>query len=143
MWGNKNAPGFKGGNERRYYMNKIFVGQPESTWMRIFPVKNATAAEIDVPYGLVVYEGTDGKFVPLTVIDATLNQKRLAVVVDENVKVPATSDVGCNLAIAGELDRAQLIVDGTVWADLSDANRIALETAMKLWGFGLAYVMQA
>jgi hypothetical protein len=143
MWGSKKIPGFEGGVERRLYMNKIFVGQPESTWMRIFPVKNSDAAPADVAYGLVIYEDlTDGTFSPVTTIDATLNDKRLAVVVDENVTAPANGEIKCNLAIAGELDKDQLVVDGVLWADLSDVDKVVLEAAMKRWGFGLALVMQ-
>ena len=147
MFGNKVLPGLEGYGANRYW-GSIWKGDPESTWGRIKKVKNKSGAPFLLPLGTVLkMDEADGAYVPMELSDIAgsfdaLPGPRLVIVADQNVVVtPPGTTVG--VGICGEVDQARLIVEGKAWEELTDAQRVMLESQLALWGFGLNDVVQA
>jgi hypothetical protein len=135
----------------------ILIGNPSIQIFRKMLVKNtSTADELVILEGLVVARVAGEIYKPLAVEEIPVTNAdpagdvpdalsaALAVVVDKQIVVPVQDGDGPGdhtiiCAVGGELDQSMIrFADGETWADLTDAQKTALDDALRLWGLNLA-----
>ena len=135
----------------------ILIGNPAIQVFRKALVENTSAAdEIEILEGLVVTRVSGETYRPLAVADIPVTNAdpdgsvpdalsaALAVVADKRVAVPVqdgdgpgTQTIIC--AVGGELDRSMIrFIGGETWDALTDAQKTAIDDALRLWGLNLA-----
>jgi hypothetical protein len=147
MFGNSTLPGFESlGTFRK--RNSIFVGSFDTTSAQVVTVANAAAAEVEIPMGAVLKLNiATGKYTAAVIADlpsaiAGLPGAPLVILADSTLKVPATGENTACVARAGRIDIDQVSIEGTKWRDLTDAQRVSLETVLRVWGFLPEIVLQ-
>ena len=135
MYGNERLPGFEGSETYRYE-GSIWRGVPESTWFKIVKISG------DVKQGAIVKEdGATGIYSAIAADEiistaANLPGVRLGIVADK--KPEETALIG----IQGQVDRNKLFIGETAFSELTDAQKINLNTQLDAWGFQLVNVEQ-
>jgi hypothetical protein len=140
MFGNSTLPGFESLGTFRP-KNSIFAGSFDTTSVVVATVKNADTAEAVVPLGTALkLDMADGKYIVAAVADIPVNPaglpgNALVIVADTTLKIDASSENTVCVARGGRIDIDQVQLGGVKWRDLTDTQRVALETALRVWGF--------
>ena len=135
MYGNEKLPGFEGSEQYRYE-GSIWCGSPESTWFKVVKISG------DVKQGSIVKEDSaTGVYSPIAVADiisatAALPGVRLGIVADKNPEETAL------IGIQGQIDKNKLLIGETAFSELTDEQKINLNTQLEAWGFQLLNVEQ-
>lgn len=155
MYGNEKLPGIAVSEQFRYD-NSIWQGYTQATWFKVVQVNGTDGAEIKA--GTIMKEViADGSYTPITASDivsvvADLPGVRLGIVADKSAKTGTTSIVegesvsepsSVLIGIAGVVDKSKLYVGDTAFSELTDAQKINLNTQLEAWNFQLVNVMQA
>ena len=136
MYGNERLPGFEASEQYKVTEGSVWRGQPESTWFKVVKISN------EVKRGIIVKEnGATGIYAPMTtddIITATANLPgvRLGIVADK--KAEGTALIG----IQGQVDSNKLLIGDTAFLELTDIQKINLNTQLEAWGFQLIDVKQ-
>ena len=147
MYGNTKLPGASVSETYKVSKGSIWRGYPEATWFKAVNVNGTDGAEIPA----------DGSYTPIAetdIITATANLPgaRLAIVADHTAKTGTTAEVDGEteaipasvlVGISGIVDKAKLFVGDKAFTELTDAQKIALNTQLEAWGFQLVNVVQA
>ena len=156
MYGNQTLPGVSVSETYKVSKGSIWRGYPEATWFKTVNVNGTDEAEL--PLGTIMKEvAADGSYTPITSSDiitstANLPGARLAIVADHTAKTgtstttdAVTESVASSVlvGISGVVDKAKLLVGDTAFTELTDAQKIGLNTQLEAWGFQLVNVMQA
>jgi hypothetical protein len=142
--------------EARKGPKSILIGNPAIQIFRKALVKNTSATDgIEILEGLVVSRVSGETYKPLTVAEIPVTNAdpegavpdalsaALAVVVDKRVVVPVQDEAGPGTqtiicAVGGELDRSMIrFTGGETWEALTDAQKTAIDDALRLWGLNL------
>ena len=136
MYGNNKLPNFESSEQYRVSEGSIWRGQPESTWFKTVKVEGG------VKQGMIVKENVNtGVYVPFEATDiivATVNLPgvRLGIVADKTAEGVAL------IGIQGQVDRNKLLIGETAFSELTEAQKINLNTQLEAWGFQLVNVEQ-
>ena len=156
MYGNTKLPGVSVSETYKVSKGSIWRGYPEATWFKAVNVNGTDGAEI--PLGTIMKElAANGSYTPIAetdIITATANLPgaRLAIVADHTAKTGTTAEVDGEteatpasvlVGISGIIDKAKLFVGDKAFTELTDAQKIALNTQLEAWGFQLVNVVQA
>jgi hypothetical protein len=147
MFGNSTLPGFESLGTFRQ-TNSIFVGSFDTTSALVVVAANSSAFEVEIPLGAVLkLDMATGKYSAAATADlpaavANLPGVPIVLVADSTLKIPATGENTVCVARAGRIDIDQVSVAGTKWRDLTGAQRVSLETALRAWGFLPEIVLQ-
>lgn len=156
MYGNIKLPGVSVSETYKVSKGSIWRGYPEATFFKTVSVNGTDGT--DIPLGTIMKELTaDGSYTPMAdtdIITATtdLPGARLAIVADHTAKTGVTAEVDGEteatpasvlVGISGVVDKAKLFVGDTAFTELTDAQKIALNTQLEVWGFQLVNVLQA
>ena len=155
MYGNEKLPGVAVSEQFRNE-SSIWQGYTQATWFKVVQVNGNEA--VDIPVGTIMKElADDGSYTPISESDiladaASLPGVRLAIVADksaksgstvtvddETVSVPSSVLVG----IMGVVDKAKLYVGDKAFSELTDSQKINLNTQLEAWHFQLVNVTQA
>ena len=155
MYGNEKLPGVAVSEQFRNE-SSIWQGYTQATWFKIVQVNGSVP--VDIPAGTIMKElADDGSYTPISESDilsdaASLPGVRLAIVADksaktgstvtvdeENVSLPSSVLVG----IMGVVDKAKLYVGDKAFSELTDSQKINLNTQLEAWHFQLVNVTQA
>ena len=157
MYGNSRLPGIEVSDTYRYE-GSIWRGYPEATWFKTVKVNGASAEASKIEQGTIMKELlTDGTFTPIKESDiisavADLPGVRLAIVADKTAKTGTTQEVdGATenvpstvlVGISGIVNKNLLYVGETKFTELTDEQKICLNTQLEAWGFQLIDVIQA
>lgn len=155
MYGNKKLPGVAVSEQFRNE-NSIWQGYTQSTWFKVVKVLGSEA--VDIPVGTIMKEVlADGSYSPITENDivsvvADLPGSRLAIVADKTAKTGSTATVDDEtvsmpssilVGIMGVVDKDKLYVGDKAFSELTDAQKINLNSQLEAWNFQLVTVMQA
>jgi hypothetical protein len=147
MFGNSTLPGFESLGTFRQ-TGSIFVGSFDTTNAQVVTVANAEASDVEFPLGVVLkLDMATGKYAPSEIADLPADETGLpgfplVLLADSTLKVPASGENTACVARAGRIDIDQVSIEGTKWRDLTDVQRISLETALRVWGFLPEIVIQ-
>lgn len=160
MYGNDTLPGVSVSESYRVTNGSIWRGYPEATWFKHVNVNGTDGSEL--PLGTIMKEvAADGSYTPMTENDiitvaANLPGARLAIVADKSAKTGTTTTTGEGadavteakassvlIGIAGIVNKEMLFVGNKRFTELTDAQRIALNTQLEAWNFQLITVVQA
>lgn len=156
MYGNTTLPGVSVSETYKVSKGSIWRGYPEATWFKTVNVNGTDGA--DIPVGTIMKELiADGSYTPIADTDiitatADLPGARLAIVADNTAKTGTTAEVDGQtetipssvlVGISGVVDKAKLFVADTAFTELTDTQKIALNTQLEAWGFQLVNVIQA
>ena len=136
MYGNEKLPGFESSEQYRVTEGSVWRGSPESTWFKVAKVSG------EVKRGMIVKEnGMTGVYAPMAtddIITATANLPgvRLGIVADKSAEEAAL------IGIQGQVDKNKLLVDQTAFSELSETQKVNLNTQLEAWGFQLIDVKQ-
>ncbi len=155
MYGNDKLPGIAVSEQFRYD-NSIWQGYTQATWFKVVKVNGTDGAAIKA--GTIMKEvSEDGSYTPITASDiisavADLPGVRLAIVADKSAKTGTTKTVDDEtvsepssvlVGIAGVVDKSKLYVGDKAFTELTDTQKINLNTQLEAWNFQLVNVMQA
>ena len=155
MYGNDKLPGIAVSEQFRYD-NSIWQGYTQATWFKVVKVNGTDGAAIKA--GTIMKEvSADGSYTPITAGDivsaiSDLPGVRLAIVADKSAKTGTTSTVegetvsepsNVLVGIAGVVDKSKLYVGDKAFTELTDTQKINLNTQLEAWNFQLVNVMQA
>ena len=156
MYGNTKLPGVSVSETYKVSKGSIWRGYPEATWFKAVSVNGTDGT--DIPLGTIMKElAADGSYTPISETDiitstANLPSARLAIVADYTAKTGTTAEVdsvtvttpaSVLVGISGVVDKAKLFVGNKAFTELTDAQKIALNTQLEAWGFQLVNVVQA
>ena len=154
-YGNEKLPGVAVSEQFRFE-GSIWQGYTQATWFKVVKVNGTDAADIRV--GTIMKElSEDGSYTPITESDIVaavsgLPGVRLGIVADKFAKTGSTTTVDDEtvsvpssvlIGIAGVVDRAKLYVGDKAFSELTDAQKINLNTQLEAWNFQLVNVIQA
>ena len=155
MYGNEKLPGVAVSEQFRNE-SSIWQGYTQATWFKIVKVNGSVAT--DIPAGTIMKElADDGSYTPISENDiladaASLPGVRLAVVADKSAKTGSTVTVDDEtvstpssvlVGIMGVVDKAKLYVGDKAFSELTDSQKINLNTQLEAWHFQLVNVTQA
>lgn len=159
MFGNEKLPGIAVSEQFRNE-GSIWQGYTQSTWFKVVQVNGSEA--LDIPVGTIMKEVlADGSYTPIVENDivsvvADLPGSRLAIVADKSAKTGSTQTTGEGeeavtenlpssvlVGIMGVVDKDKLYVGDKAFSELSDAQKINLNSQLEAWNFQLVTVMQA
>ena len=155
MYGNEKLPGVAVSEQFRNE-SSIWQGYTQATWFKVVQVNGNEA--VDIPVGTIMKElADDGSYTPISESDiladaASLPGVRLAIVADKSAKSGSTVTVDDEavslpssvlVGIMGGVDKAKLFVGDKSFSELSDAQKINLNTQLEAWHFQLVNVTQA
>ena len=156
MYGNTKLPGVSVSDTYKVSKGSIWRGYPEATWFKAVSVNGNDGT--DIPLGTIMKELTaDGSYIPIAETDIItsiedLPGARLAIVADNTAKTGVTAEVDGEtettpasvlVGISGVVDKAKLFIGDKSFTELTDAQKIALNTQLETWGFLLVNVLQA
>ena len=160
MYGNQTLPGITSSETYKVTKGSVWLGYPEATWFKAVKVNGTDGSAL--PVGTIMKEVTaDGSYTPITVSDiitvaAGLPGVRLAIVADKSAKTGTTETTGEEpdvetvskpstvlVGISGIVDKAKLFVGETAFMELTDEQKIGLNTQLEAWNFQLVNVTQA
>ena len=155
MYGNEKLPGVAVSEQFRNE-SSIWQGYTQATWFKVVNVNGNEAA--DIPVGTIMKElADDGSYSPISESDiladvSGLPGVRLAVVADKSAKTGSTVTVDDEtvsvpssvlVGIMGVVDKAKLYVGDKAFSELTDSQKIFLNTQLEAWHFQLVNVTQA
>ena len=155
MYGNERLPGIAVSEQFRYE-NSIWQGYTQATWFKVVQVNGTDGAAIKA--GTIMKEvADDGSYTPISESDIVaavsgLPGVRLAIVADKSAKKGTTKTVDDEtvsepssvlVGIAGVVDKSKLYVGDKAFSELTDTQKINLNTQLEAWNFQLVNVMQA
>ena len=155
MYGNEKLPGVAVSEQFRNE-SSIWQGYTQATWFKIVQVNGDES--VDIPVGTIMKElADDGTYTPISESDiladvAGLPGVRLAIVADKSAKTGSTVTVDDEtvsvpssvlVGIMGVVDKAKLSVGDKSFTELSDSQKINLNTQLEAWNFQLVNVTQA
>ena len=159
MYGNEKLPGVA---VSEYFRSEssIWQGYTQATWFKVVQVNGNEA--VDIPVGTIMKElADDGSYTPISESDilsdaASLPGVRLAIVADKSAKSGSTKTTGEGseavtenipssvlVGIMGVVDKAKLFVGDKSFSELTEAQKINLNTQLEAWHFQLVNVTQA
>ena len=160
MYGNQILPGVNVSESYRFN-GSIWQGAPEATWFKTVSVNGSESEASPIKQGTIMKQLDDGSYSPITESDivsgfSDLPGVRLAIVADKNaatgtsattgddddaetVAVPSTVLVG----LCGKVDKSKLFVGDTAFDNLTDTQKINLNSQLEAWNFLLVNVLQA
>ena len=137
MYGNERLPGVEVSEQFRYE-GSIWRGAVESTWFKHSALAIAEGAEPEaVPEGTILKE-VAGELVPIEAADISATGTPLFILADKTAKTGAKVLVGTH----GQVDKAKLYVGTTIFADLTDEQKLALDSQLRTSGFMLVNVLE-
>lgn len=157
MYGNSTLPGIAVSDTYRYE-GSIWRGYPEATWFKTVKVNGASAEASKIEQGTIMKELlADGTFTPIEESDiisavADLPGARLGIVADKTATTGTTTTVESEtvvtpssvlIGIQGQVDMNKLLIGEKKFSDLTDEQKICLNTQLETWGFQLINVIQA
>ena len=157
MYGNSRLPGIEVSDTYRYE-GSIWRGYPEATWFKTVKVNGASAEASKIEQGTIMKELlTDGTFTPIKESDiisavADLPGARLGIVADKTATTGTTTTVESEtvvtpssvlIGIQGQVDMNKLLIGEKKFSELTDEQKICLNTQLEAWGFQLIDVIQA
>ncbi len=157
MYGNSTLPGIAVSDTYRYE-GSIWRGYPEATWFKTVKVNGASAEASKIEQGTIMKELlADGTFTPIEESDiisavADLPGARLGIVADKTATTGTTTTVESEtvvtpssvlIGIQGQVDMNKLLIGEKKFSDLTDEQKICLNTQLEAWGFQLINVIQA
>lgn len=157
MYGNSRLPGIAVSETYRYE-GSIWRGYPEATWFKTVKVNGASAEASKIEQGTIMKELlADGTFTPIEESDiisavADLPGARLGIVADKTATTGTTTTVESEtvvtpssvlIGIQGQVDMNKLLIGEKKFSDLTDEQKICLNTQLEAWGFQLIDVIQA
>lgn len=150
MYGNNTLPGVAVSDTYRL-KGSIWRGYVQSTWFKLVQVNGSEEEASAISVGTIMKQATDGSYTPITtadIISATANLPgvRLAIVADKTAKTGTTTGSEATpstvlVGISGTVDKAKLLVGETAFDDLTDEQKINLNTQLEAWHFQLVEVM--
>ena len=160
MYGNNTLPNVSVSEDYKVTKGSIWRGYPEATWFKVVKVSGTDGAVLRA--GTIVKEDiAAGTYTPIDENDivtlvANLPGARLAIVADHSATTGTVTTTGeapnavteanpssVLVGISGIVDKAQLLIGETAFDDLTDAQKIGLNTQLEAWGFQLISVFQA
>ena len=135
MYGTEKIPGIEISEQYRYE-GSIWRGYPESTWFKAVKISG------EIKQGSIVKENSaTGEYAPITISDiiadtSSLPGERLGIVADKDAKVTAL------IGIQGQVDLNKLLIGETRFPELTEAQKINLNTQLEAWGFQLIDVKE-
>lgn len=155
MYGNEKLPGVAVTEQFRNE-GSIWQGYTQSTWFKVVHVNGEEA--VDIPVGTIMKEILDdGSYSPISESDivsavSELPGVRLAILADKNAKTGSTATIDDEavsvpssvlVGIMGVVDKDKLFVGDKAFSELTDAQKIFLNSQLEAWHFQLVTVMQA
>ena len=155
MYGNERLPGIAVSEQFRND-NSIWQGYTQATWFKVVQVNGEDGAALSA--GTIMKElPDDGSYTPISESDilsnaADLPGARLAIIADKTAKTGSTATVdeqnvsvpsSVLVGIMGVVDKSKLYVGDKPFSELSDAQKIFLNTQLEAWHFQLVNVTQA
>ena len=140
MYGNQRLPGIEASDTYRYE-GSIWRGYPETTWFKTVKATGTLAQ------GTIVKENA-GIYSPITTEDiisstANLPGVRLGIVADNTAPAgTAESPATVLIGIQGQVDKDKLFVGETAFSELTNTQKINLNTQLEAWNFQLVKVEQ-
>ena len=160
MYGNNTLPGVSVSPTYKVSKGSICQGYPEATWFKTVNVNGTDG--MDIPAGTIMKELiNDGSYTPIAESDivsaiADLPGARLVVVADKTAIAGTTTTTGEGaeavtestpstilVVISGVINKSKLLVGDKAFIELTDAQKIALNTQLEAWNFQLVNVIQA
>ena len=157
MYGNSTLPGIAVSETYRYE-GSIWRGYPEATWFKLVKVNGSSAEASKIEQGTIMKELlADGTFTPIEESDiisavADLPGARLGIVADKTATTGTTTTVESEtvvtpssvlIGIQGQVDMNKLFIGEKKFSELTDEQKICLNTQLEAWGFQLINVIQA
>ena len=137
MYGTDKLPEVEISEEYRYE-GSIWCGAPESTWFKTVKIPE----DVTVKQGIIVKEDpVTGIFNAISAEDIitaphSLPGARLGIVADKVAKGSVL------IGIQGQVDKNKLLVEETAFSELSETQKINLNTQLEAWSFQLIDVKQ-
>ena len=140
MYGNTRLPGVEVSSDFRDE-GSIWRGATESTWFKIVNTSLSAEEANAISLGTIMKEdAATGTYSPISEADisSTLPGARLVIVADSTAVEGASVLVGTH----GQVDKARLIIGEKTFTELTDEQKINLNTQLEAWGFLLVNVIQ-
>ena len=139
MYGNERLPRIEISESYRAYEGSIWRGYPEATWFKVVKVNG------EVKRGTIVKESS-GVYSPFTVEDIVssvtgLPGARLGIVADKKATGTTENSATVLIGIQGQVDKSKIFVGETAFTELTDEQKINLNTQLEAWNFQLVDVM--
>lgn len=147
MYGNKTLPGIEASDTLRYE-GSIWRGPTESTWFKHAKFSGAGEEPVNIQAGTIVKEDSaTGYYAPIAEGDIASLSGKLAIVADYTAKSGSTTDGEISLSnvlvgVCGQVDKAKLYVGEKLFTDLTDEQKISLNSKLEASGFLLVNVIQ-
>lgn len=157
MYGNTTLPGIAVSETYRYE-GSIWRGYTEATWFKLVKVNGSSEEASKIEQGTIMKEIlTDGTFTPIEENDiitavSSLPGVRLGIVADKTATTGTTTTVegetvstpsSVLIGIQGQIDKNKLLIGNKKFSELTDEQKICLNTQLEAWGFQLLDVIQA
>lgn len=144
MYGNKTLPGI---SVSPTFRNEggIWRGAPEATWFKIANVSGSGDEPAAIQAGTIMKEdASTGAYTPINAAEiASLSGVKLAIVADYTAQSGTSeADSQVLIGVSGQVDKAKLYIGEKCFTELTDEQKISLNSKLEASGFLLVNVIQ-